>query len=108
MLRAIAEQGYTQPTPIQAQAIPVVLAGRDLIAAAQTGTRHNTLLRAALTLGNLVGSGELDEQTARGALVEAAAGHIGVDGCTEREVSQTITDGLAYGRGRPRILRPNP
>ena len=38
MLRAVAEQGYTQPTPIQAQAIPVVLAGRDLLAAAQTGT----------------------------------------------------------------------
>ena len=38
MLRAVAEQGYTQPTPIQAQGIPVVLAGRDLVAAAQTGT----------------------------------------------------------------------
>ena len=38
LLRAVAEQGYTQPTPIQAQAIPVVLAGRDLIGAAQTGT----------------------------------------------------------------------
>ena len=38
LLRAIAEQGYTDPTPIQAQAIPLVLAGRDLLAAAQTGT----------------------------------------------------------------------
>jgi len=38
LLRAVAEQGYTQPTPIQAQGIPVVLAGRDLVAAAQTGT----------------------------------------------------------------------
>src|SRR3981081_4409833 len=38
LLRAVAEQGYTQPTPIQAQAIPVVLAGRDLLGAAQTGT----------------------------------------------------------------------
>ena len=38
LLRAVAEQGYTQPTPIQAQAIPLVLAGRDLIGAAQTGT----------------------------------------------------------------------
>lgn len=38
LLRAVNEQGYTQPTPIQAQAIPVVLAGRDLLAAAQTGT----------------------------------------------------------------------
>jgi ATP-dependent RNA helicase RhlE len=38
LLRAVAEQGYTTPTPIQAQAIPVVLAGKDLLAAAQTGT----------------------------------------------------------------------
>ena len=38
LLRAVAEEGYTTPTPIQAQAIPVVLSGRDLLAAAQTGT----------------------------------------------------------------------
>ncbi len=38
LLRAVAEQGYTVPTPIQAQAIPVVLAGKDLLGAAQTGT----------------------------------------------------------------------
>ncbi|MDN3647622.1 DEAD/DEAH box helicase [Reinekea marina] len=35
---AVAEQGYTTPTPIQAQAIPAVLQGRDILAAAQTGT----------------------------------------------------------------------
>jgi ATP-dependent RNA helicase RhlE len=34
----VADEGYTVPTPIQAQAIPVVLAGRDLLGAAQTGT----------------------------------------------------------------------
>jgi ATP-dependent RNA helicase RhlE len=38
LLKAVAEQGYTTPTPIQAQAIPVVLAGKDLLGAAQTGT----------------------------------------------------------------------
>lgn len=38
ILRAIGEQGYDTPTPIQAQAIPLVLAGHDLMAAAQTGT----------------------------------------------------------------------
>jgi ATP-dependent RNA helicase RhlE len=38
LLRAVAEQGYTEPTPIQAQAIPIVLSGRDLLGAAQTGT----------------------------------------------------------------------
>ena len=38
LLRAIAEQNYTTPTPIQAKAIPPVLAGDDVMAAAQTGT----------------------------------------------------------------------
>jgi ATP-dependent RNA helicase RhlE len=38
ILRAVSEQGYDTPTPIQAQAIPVVLQGHDLMAAAQTGT----------------------------------------------------------------------
>ncbi len=38
LLRAVAEQGYTQPTPIQSRVIPVVLEGRDVMAGAQTGT----------------------------------------------------------------------
>ena len=38
ILRAIAEAGYTEPTPIQSQAIPQILAGHDLIGIAQTGT----------------------------------------------------------------------
>jgi len=38
LLRAVAEKGYAAPTPIQSQAIPAVLSGRDLRAAAQTGT----------------------------------------------------------------------
>ena len=38
ILKALAESGYTIPTPIQAQAIPVVLEGHDLMAGAQTGT----------------------------------------------------------------------
>jgi ATP-dependent RNA helicase RhlE len=38
LLRAVAETGYTTPTPIQQQAIPVVLAGNDMMGGAQTGT----------------------------------------------------------------------
>lgn len=38
ILKAVAEQGYDSPSPIQAQAIPAVLEGRDVMAAAQTGT----------------------------------------------------------------------
>src|SRR3954451_20998879 len=38
VLQAVLEAGYTEPTPIQAAAIPQVLAGHDLIGCAQTGT----------------------------------------------------------------------
>ncbi len=38
LLRTLDELGYQSPTPVQAQAIPAVLAGRDMMAAAQTGT----------------------------------------------------------------------
>jgi ATP-dependent RNA helicase RhlE len=38
LLRAVREQGYETPTPVQAQAIPILLQGRDLMAGAQTGT----------------------------------------------------------------------
>ena len=38
LLKAIAEEGYTEPTPVQVQAIPHVLSGRDLLGIAQTGT----------------------------------------------------------------------
>ncbi|MGL6257783.1 DEAD/DEAH box helicase [Vibrio sp. WXL210] len=38
LLKAVDEQGYTEPSPIQAQAIPAVIEGKDVMAAAQTGT----------------------------------------------------------------------
>ncbi|EJL6466183.1 DEAD/DEAH box helicase, partial [Vibrio cholerae] len=38
ILKAIEEKGYNTPSPIQLQAIPAVLAGKDVMAAAQTGT----------------------------------------------------------------------
>ena len=38
ILRAVTDQGYTEPTPIQAKAIPIVLAGLDVMGGAQTGT----------------------------------------------------------------------
>src|SRR4051795_8749742 len=60
LLHAVRDAGYTHPTPIQEQAIPLALAGRDLIGLAQTGTGktagftlpiiHN-LLTAPLTDG---------------------------------------------------------
>src|SRR4030067_3298107 len=38
ILQAIKEEGYTQPTPVQEKAIPILLEGRDLLGCAQTGT----------------------------------------------------------------------
>lgn len=38
LLRAVADQGYSEPTPVQQQAIPLILQGNDLMASAQTGT----------------------------------------------------------------------
>ncbi len=38
LVRAVSEEGYSEPTPVQRQAIPVILEGRDVLAGAQTGT----------------------------------------------------------------------
>ena len=38
LLRAVEEQGYTEATPIQHKAIPLILEGKDVLAGAQTGT----------------------------------------------------------------------
>ena len=38
LLRAVSEKGYSTPTPIQQQAIPAILEGRDIMGGAQTGT----------------------------------------------------------------------
>ena len=38
LIRAVANQGYTLPTPVQTEAIPAILAGKDVLAGAQTGT----------------------------------------------------------------------
>lgn len=51
---AVAEMGYTEPTPIQAQAVPVVLAGQDVIGSAQTGTGKTAAF--ALPLMHRLGS----------------------------------------------------
>jgi ATP-dependent RNA helicase RhlE len=58
ILRAVEEEGYTHPTPIQQQAIPIVLEGRDLIGCAQTGTGKTAAFAIPIIheLHRLVGS----------------------------------------------------
>src|SRR5882762_5283725 len=58
ILRALTDQGYVHPTPIQAQAIPVVLKGGDVMGAAQTGT-GKTAAFALPTIQRLGGHGGL-------------------------------------------------
>jgi ATP-dependent RNA helicase RhlE len=84
LVRATREVGYTEPTPIQAQAIPAILAGRDLIATAQTGTGKT----AAFLLPILHQLLALPHGTTRALIITPT-----------RELAQQIDDvclGLAY------------
>ena len=62
LLKAVEEQGYTQLTPIQSKAIPAIMQGRDLLAAAQTGTGKTAgfalPLLEKLSKGTLAGANE--------------------------------------------------
>ncbi len=61
ILQAVQEAGYTEPTPIQAAAIPLVLAGHDLIGIAQTGTGKTAAFTLPMLtkLAALIGSGNV-------------------------------------------------
>ena len=54
LVRATADQGYETPSPIQQQAIPAVLSGKDVMAAAQTGTGKTAGFTPALAVKRLV------------------------------------------------------
>jgi ATP-dependent RNA helicase RhlE len=82
LVRATREIGYAEPTPIQAEAIPAILAGRDVIATAQTGTGKTAAFLLPI-LHHLLGT------TPSGALIVTPT----------RELAQQIDDvcrGLAY------------
>ena len=87
LLRALAEQGYAAPTPIQAGAIPVVLEGHDLLAAAQTGTGKTAAF--ALPLLHRLSAGETGGRQRPRALVLTPT----------RELAAQINDNVrAYGK----------
>ena len=94
LLQALHELGHTTPTPIQVKGIPAVLAGRDLIAAAQTGTGKTGSF--ALPLLQKLGELPPPEPNSISALVLTPT----------RELAQQVADDLRdYGRRLPvRVL----
>ncbi len=58
LLRALSERGYAVPTPIQSRAIPAVLAGRDVLAGAQTGTGKTAAFVLPILQHLAAGAGE--------------------------------------------------
>ncbi|PIE25649.1 MAG: ATP-dependent RNA helicase [Planctomycetota bacterium] len=94
LLKALESKGYTQPSPIQAQAIPVLLSGRDLVGQAQTGTGKT----AAFALPLLQ---KLDKDMARGdrrprALVLAPTRELAVQVCQATEGYAGEGSGLSF------------
>lgn len=90
LLRAISDEGYESPTPIQAQAIPTVLSGRDLLASAQTGTGKT----AAFTLPILhnLSTGSRDKTRKVRALILTPT----------RELAAQVSDSVStYGKYLP-------
>jgi hypothetical protein len=75
---------------------------------AQVGQRHYVVLKAARTLGNLVAGGELTEDAATSALLNAAAVHVGVKDWTIEESERTVASGMAFGMRRPRTIGSGP
>jgi ATP-dependent RNA helicase RhlE len=94
ILEAVREQGYETPTPIQAQAIPAVLAGHDLLAGAQTGTGKT----AAFTLPVL-------QRLSDGAKAKNRFGGVGIRALVltpTRELAAQVEESVRlYGKNLP-------
>jgi ATP-dependent RNA helicase RhlE len=93
LLRAVADKGYTQPTPIQAEAIPAVLSGNDVLAGAQTGTGKT----AGFTLPLLQKLGARHGKNPR-ALVLTPTRELAA------QVAQSIADYGKYGDLRTQVI----
>jgi ATP-dependent RNA helicase RhlE len=90
LLRALAAEGYTHPTPVQRQAIPPVLEGRDVLACAQTGTGKTAAFALPLLERLLSGRPERDQRGRKVRVLVLAP---------TRELACQIADSFrAYGR----------
>ncbi|HAV19411.1 MAG TPA: DEAD/DEAH box helicase, partial [Firmicutes bacterium] len=88
ILRSLEEEGYTEPTEIQIQAIPLLLEGKDLLGSAQTGT-GKTAAFAVPTLQRLVASKQINGAQFIRALILAPT----------RELAAQISDSFkTYGK----------
>jgi len=86
LLRAVADAGYTVPTPIQAQAIPVVLMGRDVLGCAQTGTGKTASF--TLPMIEILASGRAKARMPRSLILEPT-----------RELAAQVADNfVTYGK----------
>ena len=68
VLRAVSDSGYTEPTPIQRDAIPVVLMGRDVLGCAQTGTGKTASF--TLPMIDILASGQAKSRMPRSLILE--------------------------------------
>src|SRR6056297_3796213 len=68
VLRAVNDSGYTEPTPIQRDAIPVVLMGRDVLGCAQTGTGKTASF--TLPMIDILASGQAKARMPRSLILE--------------------------------------
>ncbi len=88
VLRAVEEAGYSQPTPIQEKAIPVVLTGRDVMGCAQTGTGKTASF--ALPMLDILASGRARARMPRALILEPT-----------RELAAQVAEAFAeYGKYR--------
>ena len=108
LLRAVADQGYTEPTPVQREAIPLVLAGRDLLAGAQTGTgKTAAFVLPMLQLLNADANARLAARRRRPATTRATVAAPPV--ADPRPRPHPDPRARAPGRGeRPDLRRPPP
>src|ERR1035437_3888590 len=95
ILQAVQEAGYTEPTPIQTQAIPQILAGHDLIGIAQTGTGKT----AAFTLPMLTKLAAQPAGSVRGTRVLIMT-RPGNSFCRSRKTS-ALTQNICRSRSPP-------